>query len=255
MTKELLRLENIYKNFGAVKVLRDINIHINKGEVVALIGDNGAGKSTLIKVITGVHRPTSGKVFFNQNEVNIKSVSESRKMGIEAVYQERALCDQQELWRNIFAGREITNTFGFLDIKKQRKEAEKILRDYIGFTSKAITVDSTILGLSGGEKQGVAFGRSLYFNSDLIVLDEPTMGLSIQETEKVLNFVKGLKKENKSAIFIDHNIIHVYGAADRFIILDRGEVVGEFEKNEISREELVQKMIQLHESGKIKVEQ
>ena len=255
MTKELLRLESIYKNFGAVKVLKDINIRINKGEVVALIGDNGAGKSTLIKVITGVHRPTSGKVFFNQNEVNIKSVSESRKMGIEAVYQERALCDQQELWRNIFAGREITNTFGFLDIKKQRKEAEKILRDYIGFTSKAITVDSTILGLSGGEKQGVAFGRSLYFNSDLIVLDEPTMGLSIQETEKVLNFVKGLKKENKSAIFIDHNIIHVYGAADRFIILDRGEVVGEFEKNEISREELVQKMIQLHESGKIKVEQ
>ena len=136
----------------------------------------------------------------------------------------------------------------------KRKEAEKILRDYIGFTSKAITVDSQVMGLSGGEKQGVAFGRSLYFNSDLIVLDEPTMGLSIQETEKVLNFVKGLKNENKSAIFIDHNIIHVYGAADRFIILDRGEVVGEFNKEDISREELVQKMIQLHESGKIKVE-
>ena len=243
MTKELLRLESIYKNFGAVKVLKDINIRINKGEVVALIGDNGAGKSTLIKVITGVHRPTSGKVFFNQNEVNIKSVSESRKMGIEAVYQERALCDQQELWRNIFAGREITNTFGFLDIKKQRKEAEKILRDYIGFTSKAITVDSTILGLSGGEKQGVAFGRSLYFNSDLIVLDEPTMGLSIQETEKVLNFVKGLKKENKSAIFIDHNIIHVYGAADRFIILDRGKVIHKLSREDVgSPEELIKIM-------------
>ena len=254
MTVELLRLENIYKNFGAVKVLKDINIQINKGEVVALIGDNGAGKSTLIKVITGVHRPTSGKVFFNKNEVNIKSVAESRKMGIEAVYQERALCDQQELYRNIFAGREITNSLGFLKIKQQRKEAEKILRDYIGFTSKAITVDSTVMGLSGGEKQGVAFGRSLYFNSDLIVLDEPTMGLSIQETEKVLNFVRGLKNENKSAIFIDHNIIHVYGAADRFIILDRGEVVGEFNKEDISREELVKKMIQLHESGKIKVE-
>ena len=174
-------------------------------------------------------------------------------MGIEAVYQERALCDQQELYRNIFAGREITNSFGFLKIKEQRKE-ERILRDYIGFTSKAITVDSQVMGLSGGEKQGVAFGRSLYFNSDLIVLDEPTMGLSIQETEKVLNFVKGLKNENKSAIFIDHNIIHVYGAADRFIILDRGEVVGEFLKDQISREELVQKMIQLHESGKIKAE-
>ena len=252
--EELLRLENIYKNFGNVKVLKNINININKGEVVALIGDNGAGKSTLIKVITGVHRPNSGKVFFKQNEVSIKSVSQSRKMGIEAVYQERALCDQQELYRNIFAGREITSFFGFLDIKKQRKEAEKILRNYIGFTSKAITVDSTVMGLSGGEKQGVAFGRSLYFNSDLIVLDEPTMGLSIQETEKVLNFVRGLKDENKSAIFIDHNIIHVYGAADRFIILDRGEVVGEFKKDEISREDLVKKMIELHESGKIEVE-
>ena len=239
MTEELLRLENIYKNFGNVKVLKDVNLNIKKGEVVALIGDNGAGKSTLIKVITGVHRPNSGKVFFKNEEVNIKSVSQSRKMGIEAVYQERALCDQQELYRNIFAGREITNSLGFLKIKQQRKEAEKILRDYIGFTSKAITVDSTVMGLSGGEKQGVAFGRSLYFNSDLIVLDEPTMGLSIQETEKVLNFVRGLKNENKSAIFIDHNIIHVYGAADRFVILDRGEVVGEFMKDEITREEPV----------------
>ena len=254
MTEELLRLENIYKNFGNVKVLKDVNLNIKKGEVVALIGDNGAGKSTLIKVITGVHRPNSGKVFFKNEEVNIKSVSQSRKMGIEAVYQERALCDQQELYRNIFAGREITNSLGFLKIKQQRKEAEKILRNYIGFTSKAITVDSTVMGLSGGEKQGVAFGRSLYFNSDLIVLDEPTMGLSIQETEKVLNFVRGLKNENKSAIFIDHNIIHVYGAADRFVILDRGEVVGEFMKDEITREELVKKMIELHESGKIEVE-
>ena len=124
MSEELLKLQNIYKNFGNVKVLKDVNIKINKGEVVALIGDNGAGKSTLIKVITGVHKPSSGEVFFNGEEVVIKSVSQSRKMGIEAVYQERALCDQQELWRNIFAGREITNSFGFLDIKKQRKEAE-----------------------------------------------------------------------------------------------------------------------------------
>ena len=252
--EKIIELKNVTKRFGGITALNQASLHVKHGEVVGLIGDNGAGKSTLIKVITGVHQPSSGKVFFKKNLVNIKSVAQSRKMGIEAVYQERALCDQQELWRNIFAGREITNTFGFLDIKKQRKEAEKILRDYIGFTSEAITVDSTVMGLSGGEKQGVAFGRSLYFNSDLIVLDEPTMGLSIQETAKVLNFVKGLKKENKSAIFIDHNIIHVYDAADRFIILDRGEVVGEFNKDEISKEQLVHKMIQLHESGKIKVE-
>ena len=129
MTEELLQLRNIYKNFGNVKVLKDVNIKINKGEVVALIGDNGAGKSTLIKVITGVHRPTSGQVSFKGEEVVIKSVAQSRKMGIEAVYQERALCDQQELWRNIFAGREITNAFGFLNVKKQRKEADTSVVD------------------------------------------------------------------------------------------------------------------------------
>ena len=253
MNTNLLKLEKITKNFGNVEVLKEVSLTIDKGEVVALVGDNGAGKSTLIKVITGIHKPNSGKIFFKNSEVTIKSVSQSRKMGIETVYQERALCDQQELYRNLFAGREITNALGFLNIKEQRKESEKILRNYIGFTSEAITVDSPISGLSGGEKQGVAFGRSLYFNSDLIILDEPTMGLSIQETEKVLNFIRGLKKENKSAIFIDHNIAHVYGAADRFIILDRGEIVGEFKKNEISREELVKKMIELHESGKIEV--
>ena len=121
--ENLLQLKNIYKNFGNVKVLKDVNINIKKGEVVALIGDNGAGKSTLIKVITGVHKPSSGQVYFKGNEVVLKSVAQSRKMGIEAVYQERALCDQQELWRNIFAGREITNAFGFIDIKKQRKRS------------------------------------------------------------------------------------------------------------------------------------
>ena len=232
--ENILEVKDLTFAYKDKKILDNLSFSVQPNQFVAVLGINGAGKSTLIKIITGVHRPTTGQISFKDEEVVIKSVAQSRKMGIEAVYQERALCDQQELWRNIFAGREITNVFGFLNIKKQRKEAEKILRDYIGFTSKAITVDSTIMGLSGGEKQGVAFGRSLYFDSDLIVLDEPTMGLSIQETEKVLNFVKGLKKENKSAIFIDHNIIHVYGAADRFIILDRGEVVGEVVKDILS---------------------
>ena len=249
----LLKLEDINKSFGNVNVLKNINLNIKSGEIVALVGDNGAGKSTLIKVITGIHRPNSGNIYFKNKEVLIKSVAQSRKMGIEAVYQERALCDQQELYRNMFAGREITTFLGFMNIKEQRKESEKILREYIGFTSKAITVDSPVEELSGGEKQGVAFGRSLYFDSDLIILDEPTMGLSIQETEKVLNFIRGLKDQNKSAIFIDHNIFHVYGTADRFIIIDRGEIVGEFLKEEISRNELVKKMIELHESGRIEV--
>ena len=249
----MITLNGVEKAHGGRTLFGDVSLQLNRGDRLGLVGPNGAGKSTLIKVITGIHRPNSGNIYYKNKEVLIKSVAQSRKMGIEAVYQERALCDQQELYRNMFAGREITNFLGFMNIKEQRKESEKILRDYIGFTSKAITVDSPVEGLSGGEKQGVAFGRSLYFDSDLIILDEPTMGLSIQETEKVLNFVRGLKDQNKSAIFIDHNIFHVYGTADRFIIIDRGEIVGEFFKEEISRNELVKKMIDLHESGRIEV--
>ena len=131
MAEELLKLQNIYKNFGNVKVLKDVNIKINKGEVVALIGDNGAGKSTLIKVITGVHSPNSGKVFFKEKEVQIKSVAQSKKNGgLKQCNQERALCDQQELYRNIFAGREITNSFGFLDIKNKEKKQKNFTRLY-----------------------------------------------------------------------------------------------------------------------------
>lgn len=247
--QELLKLDGISKAFGKMEVLSGINFTIMTGEVVALVGDNGAGKSTLIKIITGVHKPTTGEIFFKNQKTKIKSVSHSRSIGIEAVYQERALADQQELYRNIFAGREITHFWGFMNIQKEKEETEKILKNTIGFTSKAITMNSTVENLSGGEKQGIAFGRSLYFDADLIILDEPTMGLSLQETEKVLGFVKGLKIKNKSAIFIDHNIFHVYDVADRFIILDRGKVMGQFKKEEISQKELMDKMISLHHSG------
>ena len=125
MNTNLLKLEKITKNFGNVEVLKEVSLTIDKGEVVALVGDNGAGKSTLIKVITGVHRPNSGNIYFKNKKVLIKSVSQSRKMGIETVYQERALCDQQELYRNMFAGREITNFLGFMISKNKEKNLKK----------------------------------------------------------------------------------------------------------------------------------
>jgi simple sugar transport system ATP-binding protein len=246
---ELLRLEGIAKSFGKARVLQDIDLAIDQGEVVALVGDNGAGKSTLIKIITGVHRPSAGRLFYRGEPVALRSVAQSRQLGIEAVYQERALCDQQALYRNIFAGREIVDRFGFMNIRRERAETEKLLRSRIGLTSSAITVDSPVGGLSGGEKQGVAFVRALYFDADLIILDEPTMGLSIKETERVLDFVKGLIGQGKSAIFIDHNIFHVYDAATRFVILDRGRIVAQFGKAEISHKDLIATMVELHNKG------
>ncbi|SER10689.1 monosaccharide ABC transporter ATP-binding protein, CUT2 family [Faunimonas pinastri] len=249
----LLELKNVHMSFGRVDVLKGIDLTIRRGEVVALVGDNGAGKSTMIKVITGVHRPTAGHVAIRGERVNMTSVQDSRQRGIETVYQERALAGQQEIWRNVFAGREIRNALGFMNVKKQRSETEKLLRTRMGFTSRAITADSEVQGLSGGEKQGVAIARALYFEADLIILDEPTMGLSLKETDKVLDFVRAIKAQRKSVILIDHNILHVYSVADRFVILDRGQVVGEFTKDQISREDLIETMVRLHQTGQLEL--
>ncbi len=245
----LLVMRGIKKSFGKMNVLRGIDLEVGYGEIVALVGDNGAGKSTLIKIITGVHKPNGGEITYKGKKITLHSVRESRQLGIETVYQERALADLQEMWRNIFAGREITNALGFMDVKAQRRETERLLREHMGFTSSAISVNSPVKSLSGGEKQGVAIGRALYFNADLIILDEPTMGLALKETDRVLNFVRNIRDQGKSAIFIDHNIFHVYDVADRFVILDRGLVAGQFTKAEITQDELIANMVHLHHTG------
>jgi len=247
----LLSMSNISKSFGEVDVLANVDFAVGSNEIVGLVGDNGAGKSTLIKIITGVHLPSAGEIYFKGQKITRHSVKRSRQLGIETVYQERALADQQALWRNVFAGRELTNRFGFLKVKQQKAETDRLIREHMGFTSKAIATDSMVLSLSGGEKQGVAIGRALYFEADLIILDEPTMGLSLSETRKVLDFVRNIKEQGKSAIFISHNIYYVYPVADRFVILDRGKVAGEFLKKDISQEDLVEKMVQLARTGKL----
>jgi simple sugar transport system ATP-binding protein len=202
----LVSMTNIHKSFGKVKVLNGINFDVGNNEIVGLVGDNGAGKSTLIKILVGVHQPDGGEIYYKGEKITIHSVKRSRELGIETVYQERALSEQQNLWTNIFMGRELATRFGFLKVKEQRAETDKILREQMGFTSTAISEDAVVKYLSGGEKQGIAIGRALYFQADLIILDEPTMGLSISETNKVLDFVGNIKKQGKSAIFISHNI-------------------------------------------------
>jgi simple sugar transport system ATP-binding protein len=247
----LLSMSNISKSFGKVDVLTNVDFAVGRNEIVGLVGDNGAGKSTLIKIITGVHPPTAGEIYFKGEKITRHSVKRSRRLGIETVYQERALADQQALWRNVFAGRELTYKFGFLKVKQQKAATDRLIREHMGFTSKAIGTDSMVSSLSGGEKQGIAIGRALYFEADLIILDEPTMGLSLSETRKVLDFVRNIKEQGKSAIFISHNIYYVYPVVDRFVILDRGRVAGEFLKKDISQEALVEKMVQLARTGKL----
>ncbi len=244
-----LELRDITKSFGEVKSLQGVSFHVDQNEIVGLLGDNGAGKSTLIKIITGYYQPSSGELYFNGQKVENLTVPKARKLGVETVYQERALADQQTLWRNIFMGREIHNRFGFLDVKKMREETNRLMLESMGFTSGAVTPESEIKNFSGGEKQGVAIVRALYFQADLIVLDEPTMGLSLQETRKLIDFVGNIKRAGKSAVFIDHNIFHVYSVADRVVVLDSGRVAGEFLTKDITLSELTEKMYHVAETG------
>jgi simple sugar transport system ATP-binding protein len=246
-----LELKHVSKSFGEVQALEDINFQLGQNEVVGLLGDNGAGKSTLIKIITGYYQPTSGEIFFNGQKVDHLSVPKARELGVETVYQERALAELQTLWRNIFLGRELTNTMGFLDIRRMRDETHRLMTQSMGFTSHAVSPDSRVGMYSGGEKQGVAIVRALFFDAEIIVLDEPTMGLSLKETSKLVSFVNGIKQAGKSAIFIDHNILHVYNVADRVVVIDRGRVAGEFLTKHIGLNELMDKMVHVAESGKL----
>jgi len=242
--KYLAEMRNIWKSFGTVIALRGVDFCVRHNEIVGLVGDNGAGKSTLIKILSGVFPPDKGEIYINGNKIDIKNYSarKARELGIETVFQEKAIAENQTLWRNVFMGREIRSRFGFLKVKQMKQETEKLLKR-IGLTSSAISSDlTTAKTLSGGEKQGLAIARALYFKANLIILDEPTIGLSLVETEKVLEFVGKIKEEGKSCIFITHNIYQVYPVADRFVILDRGKVVGEYYKKDLTLEELIEKL-------------
>jgi simple sugar transport system ATP-binding protein len=178
------------------------------------------------------------------------NVQTAHEYGIETVYQERSLGDKQPLWRNFFIGRQVMNRFGFIDVKKEKEIARHILLDLIGFRGAGITPESTVNYLSGGERQGVAIGRAMYFDADLIVLDEPTIALSLKEVQKVLNFTRKIKENNRSCVYISHTLSHVYEVADRFVIIDRGQIVANFQKEEVSLRDLDEFMLK-YATGKV----
>jgi simple sugar transport system ATP-binding protein len=231
-----LRMANIEKYFGLVCALKSINLQVGRNEILGLIGDNGAGKSTLVKILTGVFPPTSGELYVAGRKVDFRSynVKQAHAHGIETVYQDRSLGEKQVLWRNFFIGREITLPFGFLNVKKEKEIAHEIMVNTIGFRGKGITVDSKVSKLSGGERQGVSIGRAMHFEAELIILDEPTVALSLKEVAKVLNFVHKIKEAGKACIYISHAMADVYEISDRFVIMDRGEIVADISKKDIS---------------------
>jgi simple sugar transport system ATP-binding protein len=248
----LLQLKNVSKTFGEVSALHDVDFEVGKNEIVGLLGDNGAGKSTLVKIITGYYHPDpGGEVYWKGQRAPKLSVAKARELGIEVVYQERALADQQSVWRNIFMGRELTRPGGVLDVERMQRETQKLMQTAMGFTSSAVTPDSIVGKFSGGERQGVAITRALYFEAELIILDEPTMGLSLSETKKCLDFVGNIKAAGKACIFIDHNIFHVYPVVDRIVVVDRGTIAGQLMKKDITLDGLIDRLQRVAQTGEL----
>jgi simple sugar transport system ATP-binding protein len=255
MAEPTVRLIHVSKSFGEVKSLQEINLEVYPGEVVGLLGDNGAGKSTLIKIITGYYQPDpGGEIYFHGQRFDHLTVAKARQLGVETVYQEKALADDQSVWRNMFMGRELANRWGMLDIGKMRSITQQMMTQHMGFTSKAVSPDTPVRTMSGGERQGIAITRALHFEAELIILDEPTMALSLSETRKVLDFIAGIAQAGKAGIFIDHNIFHVYPVVDRIVVLDRGRIAGEFKKADVTLDELIERLYRVARTGRLEQE-
>ena len=234
----LIRMSKIGRRFGSVTALEDVDFEVGYQEIVGLLGDNGAGKSTLIKILTGIHRPTSGQIYFEGQPVNMTSPEEARAFGIETVYQDLALVPLMNISRNFYLGREPTKFVGPLEV------LDKDTMDYR--TAQALeqigihirSASEPVGTLSGGERQSIAIGRAVHFGSKLLILDEPTSALSIGETRKVISYTTEAKNRGLSVIFITHNIHHVFEVADRFTIISHGHKVGDFRKGEITQDEV-----------------
>ena len=238
MAKELVKMKDIVKTYGKVEALKGVDFNVGEEEIVGLVGDNGAGKSTLIEILSGAQRPTSGKIWFEGEEVKFSNTKDGINAGIETVYQDAALVGQLSVARNLFLGREPLNQSSFLpslDEEYMNKQAVRLLQQ-VGLTS--IDPTARVNNLSGGQRQSIAIARGIFFEAKLIILDEPTNNLGVEESRNVLDFVSEMKEQGHSSVFITHNIRHIYKVADRIVVLRDGENIGDLTREETTMEEI-----------------
>jgi simple sugar transport system ATP-binding protein len=229
----------LHKWYAGVHALKGVSLKIAQGESIGLVGDNGAGKSTLIKILSGVHRPDQGEVLIDGTSTLIRTPKHAMRLGIETIYQYNAMVPMMSIARNVFIGREPIRWglfgFGLLDQKRMREESVQAIADV---DLHLRSPDALVGELSGGQRQGVAIARAMHFKSKVMVLDEPTNHLSVKETNKVLGFIRGLRAQNVTGIFISHNIPHVFHSCDRIVAMARGEIVFDKPVGETSVDEV-----------------
>ena len=236
--ENVLKLENISKNFGGVEALSDVDMSLQKGECLGLMGDNGAGKSTLIKIIAGNYLPTTGKIFINNNQVFFNKPIDAQKKGIEVVYQDLALCDNLSAYENVFLGRWLSKfrigPFKFVDFKKMQEKSYDLFKELKSDTRPKQLVKT----LSGGQKQAVALSRTRLSNPDIVIMDEPTAAISVKQVTEVLRYILKLKEKKISIILISHRMMDVFEVCDRIMVLRRGVKVSDKKLKESSPEEV-----------------
>jgi simple sugar transport system ATP-binding protein len=238
-TKESLVLEGIVKRFGSVTALHGASIAARPGEITAIVGDNGAGKSTLIKCLTGVHRPDEGTITVDGEEVHFHAPEDSRKAGIEAVYQDLALADDLAVWQNLFLNREKTRGVGpirVLDRRGMRREADEMVRN---LSVNVPPVRSRVRRLSGGQRQAVAICRAAGFGSRIVIMDEPTAALGHRETARAEELIASLRDRGLAVVLISHDFAQVQRLAQRVYVMRGGRVTATLGRDDISPERLV----------------
>ncbi len=238
----ILEVKNINKNFGGIAALQDVSFELKKNEILGIVGDNGAGKSTLIKIISGVHKKDSGKIYYNNELVEINNPMDAKKIGIETVYQDLALANELDITANIFIGRELTlfgrfgKFVGIMDFKKMFKKAEELLEK---LKTDIPNIRRSVRYLSGGQRQAVALGKVVFWGKKIVILDEPTAALGVNESENALKLIKSLKDHGISVIIISHNLQHVFTIVDRIMVLRKGEKVGIVDAHVTNQDEVV----------------
>lgn len=241
--KVILETKRLSKHFGGIKAIDNINMKLYENEIIAIVGDNGAGKSTLIKTITSVYKKDEGEIYISGEKVHISNPKDARTYGIETVYQDGGVIPILDATANLFLGRVkpkdnlLGKVFQFVDYKYMRKETVQLL-DRLGVTLKDI--NAGVNNLSGGQRQSIAVGRAIYWGGKILIFDEPTNNLGVQQERKIIDLIKRIRVEfGVSIIVISHNIAHVFELVDRIIILRNGQIIGERIKEKTNMNEIV----------------
>lgn len=232
----LVEMRDISISFGGIKAVDHVTVDLHAGEVVGLLGHNGAGKSTLIKCLSGAYQADAGEIFINGQKVVINNPRDARAQNIETIYQTLALADNLDAASNLFLGRELVNSMGFVDESKMEAETRKIMhRLNPNFQKFNVPVSA----LSGGQRQSVAIARAVYFNAKILIMDEPTAALGPQETQMVAELIEELKKQGLGIFLIEHDIHNVMKLCDRASVMKNGKLVGTVNVDEVTDEDIL----------------